>query len=257
MCSAIKWAPNKPVVLTVCCGKAPQLVGLVTAASPLTWPRAPSNLRLFSSPASVGWREPPSQLPQTWSGCVGGKNMGTLRRDPERVGVAQYLYRLLILKESATFCKPTLLKLHLGNWGEGWISHNKPWISGCSSCMAQVREQQRGPFQHDLCAEKSQAGEGGKAEPLLGQGARSPSELCTLHRMLMHARTHTRAHTHTHTHSCLSWAFKLSPVGSHPWANLDHSKTPTPLCPDSARRHLISLSSRWTLRTNFLPPKSL
>ena len=52
--------------------------------------------------------------------------MGTLHRDPERVGVAQYLYRLLILKESATFCKPTLLKLHLGNWGEGWISHNKP-----------------------------------------------------------------------------------------------------------------------------------
>ena len=62
--------------------------------------------------------------------------------------------------------------------------------------MAQVWEQQRGPFQHDLCAEKSQAEEGGEAEPLLGQGARSPSELCTLHRMLMHT------HTHTHTHAC-------------------------------------------------------
>ena len=84
--------------------------------------------------------------------------------------------------------------------------------------------------------------------------ARCKVSLWALHLTLnAYARTHT--HTHTHTHSCLSWAFKLSPVGSHPWANLDHSKTPTPLCPDSARRHLISLSSRWTLRTNSSPPQ--
>ena len=52
--------------------------------------------------------------------------MGTICRDPERVGVAQYLYRLLILKESATFCKPALFKIafmELG-WGGGSVTIN-------------------------------------------------------------------------------------------------------------------------------------
>ena len=54
------------------------------------------------------------------------REMGTICRDPERVGVAQYLYRLLILKESATFCKPALFKIafmELG-WGGGSVTIN-------------------------------------------------------------------------------------------------------------------------------------
>lgn len=45
--------------------------------------------------------------------------MGTICRDPERMGVAQYLCRLLILKDSATFCKPALLKIAFRELGSG------------------------------------------------------------------------------------------------------------------------------------------
>lgn len=117
----------------------------------------------------------------------------------------------------------------------------KPLISGCFGFVTGVGGGQwRGPFQLDLRAEKSQAGEGGEAEPL--HRARCKVSLWPL-RLTPHA--------HAYTHSRLSRASDLSPGGSRPWAGLDGSETTTPLRPDSARRHLTEPSSRWALRTVF------
>lgn len=60
-----------------------------------------------------------------------------------------------------------------------------------------TEEQRKGPLQLAACVKKGQAEEG-EERPLLGQGARSPADLCALH------------HTHRHTHSRPSRGSELS-----------------------------------------------
>lgn len=118
--------------------------------------------------------------------------MDAVCRDPENVGVAQYMHRFMIQKRICPFSQTSTLLIHLENGLGRGISHSKVfnfWVFPLCGWSGWGGGATKGSFQLYLCVKTGQAEVGGEERPLLGQGARSPSDLCALH----HMRTHTQS----------------------------------------------------------------